>query len=44
VAPPAGVNHPGRRAKFTWSEDAVAHLLRILAHTEARIVLTSKVH
>jgi len=43
VAPPAGVNHAGRRAKFTWSEEAVAQLLRIIEHTEARIVITSKV-
>ena len=43
VPPPAGVNHPGRRAQFTWSQDAVTQLLRVLAHTEARLVLTSKV-
>jgi hypothetical protein len=42
VAGPAGVNHPGRRAKFTWDAHAVDNLLRIVAHTNARIVLTSK--
>jgi len=42
VPPPAGVNHPGRRAEFSWDQKAVGNLLRILAHTNARIVLTSK--
>lgn len=42
VAGPAGVNHPGRKAKFTWSDKAVEQLIRILEHTNARIVLTSK--
>ena len=42
VPPPAGVNHAGRRAKFTWDDKCVANLLRILEHTNARIVLTSK--
>jgi hypothetical protein len=42
VAGPAGVNHPGRKAVFTWSDSAVEQLVRILHHTHARIVLTSK--
>ena len=41
VPPPAGVNHAGRRAKFAWSEGAVAELERIIQHTNCRIVLTS---
>lgn len=40
VAGPAGVNHPGRNAVFTWNDDAVDQLVRILHHTHARIVLT----
>ena len=41
MPPPAGVNHAGRRAKFAWSEGAVAELERIIQHTNCRIVLTS---
>lgn len=42
VEPPAGVNHSGRHAAFSWSADAVRELVRIHDHTHAHIVLTSK--
>lgn len=37
----AGVNIPGIRASFAWDEACVQNLLRVLEHTNARLVLTS---
>jgi len=42
LPPPAGVNHPGRHCKFQWDEEDVGSLLKIVAHTNCKIVLTSK--
>ena len=42
LPPTAGVNHSGRRQEFHWDKECIDQLLRILRHTNARVVLTAK--